>query len=184
LCRRRASILAPDATYFPIPWLLSTRGYGILLARDETSRFHLDSPWTMDVDGAHLSYRVYADPRPADVVRRFSADVGRQPTPAAPFYFGPWWQPKGDTGQNVAQLRAAGALGAVAQTYTHSLPCGDQQGHTAEEQAKTAQFHAAGLAVTTYFNPMICTSYQPPYGQAADGGFLNTNAAGQPYVYN
>ena len=35
-----------DATYFPIPWLLSTAGYGVLLDRDETSIFRLgtDSP--------------------------------------------------------------------------------------------------------------------------------------------
>jgi sulfoquinovosidase len=173
----------PDATYFPIPWLLSNHGYGVLLDGNFTSRFHLDSPWTMDVDGAQIAYRVYAGPKPADVLSRFSADVGRQPPAAAPFYFGPWWQPKGDAAQNIAALKAAGALGSLAMTYTHYLPCGNQQGHTAEEQAKTAQFHAAGLAVTTYFNPMICTSYQPPYDQAANGRFLNTNAAGQPYVY-
>ncbi len=117
------------------------------------------------------------------MLRRFSADVGRQPPPAAPFYFGPWWQPDGDAAQNIAQLKAAGALGSLMQTYTHYLPCGDQQGHTAEQQAMTAQAHDAGLAITTYFNPMICTTYQPPYGLAAAGGFLNTNAAGQPYVY-
>ena len=153
-----------------------------MCSSDLTATVHA-SPWSADVDGAHLQYSVYAGPRPADVLRRFSADVGRQPPPAAPFYFGPWWQPDGDAAQNIAQLRAAGALGSLMQTYTHYLPCGDQQGHTAEQQAMTAQAHDAGLAITTYFNPMICTTYQPPYGLAAAGGFLNTNAAGQPYVY-
>ena len=95
--------------------------------------------------GAHL-----VEPRPADAVRRFTADVGRQPPPAAPFYFGPWWQPTGDAARNIAQLRAAGALGSVEQTYTHYLPCGDQQGHTAEQQAMTAQAHDAGLAITMF----------------------------------
>ena len=173
----------PDATYFPIPWLLSTKGYGVLVDSDDTSRFGLDSPWRFEVDGAQAAYKVYAGPRPADVLRRFSADVGRQPPASAPFYFGPWWQPKGDAGQNIETLRKAGALGSVAQTYTHYLPCGAQQGKEADEQAKTALFHAAGLAVTTYFNPMICTTYQPPYDEAVDRSVLNTNAAGQPYVY-
>ena len=27
----------PDTTYFPIPWLLSSRGYGVLLDNDELS---------------------------------------------------------------------------------------------------------------------------------------------------
>ena len=30
-----------DATYFPVPWLLSTAGYGVLLGNDETSYFRL-----------------------------------------------------------------------------------------------------------------------------------------------
>ena len=30
-----------DATYFPIPWLLSTRGYGVLVDNTETSYFRL-----------------------------------------------------------------------------------------------------------------------------------------------
>ena len=32
-----------DATYCPMPWLLSTRGYGVLAANLETSRFRLGS---------------------------------------------------------------------------------------------------------------------------------------------
>jgi hypothetical protein len=30
-----------DDTYYPVPWLLSSRGYGVLAANDETSRFDL-----------------------------------------------------------------------------------------------------------------------------------------------
>jgi len=43
-------------------------------------------------------------------------------------------------------------------------------------------FHKAGLAVTTYFNPMMCTSH-PRYDEAAAAGVLTKNAAGQPYTY-
>lgn len=32
-----------DSTYYPVPWLLSTRGYGTLIDRDERSRFKLGS---------------------------------------------------------------------------------------------------------------------------------------------
>ena len=35
-----------DATYFPIPWVLSTRGYGVLVGGNATSRFALGSPWS------------------------------------------------------------------------------------------------------------------------------------------
>jgi len=51
------------------------------------------------------------------------------------------------------------------------------------ERARTAAIHDRGLAVTTYFNPMICTSYQPVYGQAAARDGLDLDSAGNPYVY-
>ena len=85
------------------------------------------APWSVEVDGDALGFDVFAGPRPADALRRFTARVGRQPPAAAPFYFGPWWQPHGDEAANLAQLRAAGAAGSLVQTYTHYLPCGDQE---------------------------------------------------------
>ncbi len=175
----------PDATYFPIPWALSSRGYGVLVEGGEKVLFTLGSPWSFAVNRTRLSYRVYAGPRPADALGRFSADVGRQPPAAAPFYFGPWWQPKGDPQANLRILEQAGggALGSLVQTYTHYLPCGAQQGHDAAERQTTQMFHSAGLAVTTYFNPMICTDYHPRYDQAAQAGLLTKNALGQPYDY-
>jgi alpha-glucosidase (family GH31 glycosyl hydrolase) len=175
----------PDATYFPIPWLLSSRGFGFLLGGSAKSLFTLGAPWSVANDGSRLAYHVYAGPRPAQALRRFTADVGRQPPPAAPFFFGPWWQASGDASANVRELRRAGggALGSLVQTYTHYLPCGAQQGQATEERRATAMYHRAGLAVTTYFNPMICTTYQPPYAQAVAAGVLTQNPLGQPYAY-
>src|SRR4051794_33600705 len=103
-----------DATYFPVPWLLSTAGYGVLLDDDERSEFHLasDRPaaWTAVVDGRALHARVFAGPTPGAALRRFTARVGRQPAPAAPWYFGPWFQPHGsDDAGAIAALRKADA---------------------------------------------------------------------------
>jgi sulfoquinovosidase len=175
-----------DATYYPVPWVLSTRGYGVLLDNDATTTFDFaraeHSAWTATTPTAQLAFRVFAGPTPARVLRRFTARTGRQPAAAAPWFFGPWWQPKGDDRQNIETLRRAGALGSVAQTYTHYLPCGDQTGHTDRERARTKLFNDAGLAVTTYFNPMICTGH-PRYAEAAAAGVLTRNALGQPYLY-
>jgi galactose mutarotase-like protein len=71
-----------DATYFPMPWLLSSAGYGVLVDNPQTSRFDLgtDSPrtWSVDVDGPALRLRVFAGPRPAAVLRRLSESRGRR----------------------------------------------------------------------------------------------------------
>ena len=72
-----------DATYFPIPWLLSTAGYGFLLDNAETSIFHLTTEradvWSVEVAASRIAFRVFAGPRPADVLERFTARLGRQP---------------------------------------------------------------------------------------------------------
>ncbi len=85
-----------DATYFPMPWLLSTRGFGVLLDNTETSRFQLANQradaWSAEVDAPRLALRVFAGPRPADVVRRLTERIGRQPQPGAPWWYGPWFQ--------------------------------------------------------------------------------------------
>jgi alpha-glucosidase len=175
-----------DATYFPVPWVLSTRGYGLLLDSDATSAFDFASArsdaWTAQVPGDSLSFRVFGGPTPAAALARFTARTGRQPPVAAPWFFGPWWQPKGTDQDNLRTLKAAGALGSVLQTYTHYLPCASQAGKADAERARVALFHSAGLAVTTYFNPMICTSH-PRYEEAANAGVLTKNVAGQPYTY-
>jgi alpha-glucosidase (family GH31 glycosyl hydrolase) len=174
-----------DGTYFPMPWLVSSRGYGFLLDDSQLSLFRLRSggspDWDIEANDQQLDYRVFSGPTPLDVVRRFSAAVGRQPAPAAPWVLGPWWQPSGSNPAALpAQMRKQDVPGSLLETYTHYLPCGDQVGHTAQEKARAAAGHAAGYAVTTYFNPMICDDYSPVFGQAQSAGALLDDAAGAP----
>jgi len=180
-----------DATYFPIPWVLSSRGYGVLVDNDETAYHALATPdrpdaWSMEVVGAPdgmtvrpapstLRFRVFAGPRPTDVLRRFTEAIGRQPKPAAPWVFGPWYQ-----GEALQAFRDADVPVSVSQTYFHYLPCGGDRSH---EPARTSAAHALGYAITTYFNPMICTSFAPVFGEAAAAGALARRADGTPYVY-
>ena len=151
-----------DATYFPIPWLLSAAGYGVLVDNDETSTFALGTDrrrgmvaWPSPRRCCAL--RVFAGPRPADALRRFSARVGRQPPAAAPFFFGPWWQPAGDEGADLSDA-ARGGRRRLGRPDLHALPAVRRpaRGARAAQRGRT-RFHAAGLAVTTYFNPMVCT---------------------------
>ena len=70
----------------------------------------------------------------------------------------------------------------VAQTYTHYLPCGIHRGFEPRERRNTARHHGLGYKITTYFNPHVCTSYQPVYDDAAAKGLLVKNPQGQPYL--
>jgi alpha-glucosidase (family GH31 glycosyl hydrolase) len=183
-----------DSTYFPVPWLLSSRGYGVLIDRDETSRFRLGTErpdaWSLEVDAPALSLRVFAGPRPADALRRFTAATGRQPRPPAPWSYGPWFQTgqpnRTELDEEAAMIRAQRAADvpvSAAETQMHFLPCGAHRDDPAYNAARTRQFHTAGLAHLVYFNPSLCTSYQPVWSQASARGLLIREQSGQPHVY-
>jgi alpha-D-xyloside xylohydrolase len=173
-----------DATYFPVPWLLSTQGHGVLALGDEAHRHRLGGgTWSVEADGDRLRLRVLAGPRPADALRRLTALTGRQPRVPDEAVLGPWLQAAGDTEAALRTLAAAGAPLSVLQTYLHYLPCGDDRGRSEGERARTASAHAAGLSITTYVNPMVCAGYTEAYEPAAVAGGLGRAPDGTPYRY-
>ena len=178
--------LRPDSTYFPVPWILSTSGYGVLVDNDEDSTFQLaTAPHRgvnrLSVQSDHLDLRVFGGPTPAAALSRMTAAVGRQPAPSTPALYGAWFQPRGDAAADLDEQRAAGVPVSVVQTYTHYLPCGSQV--TDRERALTSAVHDGGAAITTYFNPMVCTTYDPVYGAGLDAGAYTRNPDGTPLVY-
>jgi alpha-glucosidase (family GH31 glycosyl hydrolase) len=97
--------------------------------------------------------------------------------------FGAWYQPGGSQDEQLAQveqLRKADAPVSVAQTYLHYLPCGADRSN---EPVRTQELHAQGVAVTTYFNPMLCESYTDAFRHALRTGALTRDPALEPYLY-
>ena len=176
-----------DATYFPIPWTISTRGYGVLIDNNETSRFTFGGKtaktWSADVDGGNLSLRVFSGGTPAQTLGLYTQTTGRQPAAAAPFYFGPWVQMPGDAATSIASLKAAGSPTSLGMTYSHYLPCGSDRGNEASMANRASLYHDNGMAVTTYFNPMVCESYSEAYNPAVTAHALTKKADGTPYNY-
>jgi alpha-glucosidase (family GH31 glycosyl hydrolase) len=80
-------------------------------------------------------------------------------------------------------MRAADVPTSVTATYTHYLPCGAQRGSEDALRSRTAARNAAGTAVHTYFNPMICVDFVPEFDNAEDEGALLQTASGDTYIY-
>ena len=184
-----------DATYFPMPWLLSTRGYGVLVDNLEESLHRLGSDrpdaWSVETLAPELSFRVLAGPAPADVLRRLTERTGRQPKPLAPWFLGPWFHtgqenvpPREREEEAVRTLRAADAPASAVETHLRYLPCGEAAPHRANERERTAFFHRNGLATLSYVNSEICQEYEPVWSEAAARGLLQRNARGEPYVFH
>jgi alpha-glucosidase (family GH31 glycosyl hydrolase) len=183
-----------DATYYPVPWTLSSRGYGVLLENDERSIFHMGTQrpgvWSAEPEAATVSVRVFPGPTPARALRRFTAATGRTPAAQAPWAYGPWFQtgqpnfvPVEDERTWIELLRDADAPVSVGETQLHYLPCGANTRAPAPESERTRNFHRHGLARLVYFNPLICTDYEPHYSEAAAAGGLQRTATGDPYTY-
>ena len=115
---------------------------------------------------------------PAASRRRAGAVVLRPLVPAG--------QRRRRRGAVARAARAADAPVSVARDL-HALPA--RAAPSAGSEARRARPHARrstppGWRVTTYFNPMICTSLQPrSTTEAARRGALPRRAAGDPYVY-
>ena len=184
-----------DASYYPIPWLLSTGGYGALVDNDETSRFDIgksdNGAWTAEVDADSLRLRLFEGPTPASALRRFTNATGRQPAPSAPWAYGPWFQtgqpsrvPVKEEQGYLDKLRKADAPVSVAETQTRYLPCGLDRGNERYEQQRVRAFQKRGLAVLTYVNPMLCERYEPLFSAAAGSGALQKGPSGAPRTFD
>jgi alpha-glucosidase (family GH31 glycosyl hydrolase) len=182
-----------DATYFPMPWLLSTDNYGVLVENNEVSRFNLDSKergwWTVNVEADQLSLRYFVGNTPADVVRNLTAAIGRQPEPAAPWIFGPWFQTGHQNTQPaeldfVDRLRSADAPVSAVETHMRYMPCGSDVGSEAAEAARAAALQAEGLAAITYTREAICAEYTGPFNDAVANGAFLKRENGEPYLFD
>ncbi len=95
---RRVELWAADrrevgygaSTYLPVPWLLSSRGYGFLLDDPRRSVWDLRAArpeaWTVELAGPTLAFLVVAGP-PARAIERLTALTGRPRLPP-PLAFG------------------------------------------------------------------------------------------------
>ena len=191
-CRPRASRTRDDATYYPVPWLLSSRGYGVLIDHDETSTFHLATdPRTRGAprSQAPRDSRCASSParRLPQVLRRFTAATGRQPRAACAVAVRPVVPDRpaehgaaGRRGAYLTKLRKADAPVSAAETQLHYLPCGARPRQRGLRGRAREVLPRHGLAILTYVNPMLCASYEPLYDQAAAAGALQTTPPARP----
>ena len=181
----------PDASYFPMPWLLSTAGYGLLVENLRTSRFRLGSRagdlTTIEVDGNRLALRVFLG-RPATLVRELTRVTGRQPRPAAPWLLGPWFQTghqntsPGELGY-ARTLRRADAPVSAAETHMRYMPCGADRAQEPAERARTRGFHRLGLATLTYLREAVCAGDPPAFDRGLFERIFLRRADGSAYTF-
>jgi alpha-glucosidase len=155
----------PSMTYYPVPFLLSSNGYGIALRTSARSEFHLGSEradaFRIASESRALELAVYIHDNPLDTIAAFTGDVGRPGIPA-PWAFGPRREVGvGDQVNGVPEwqaLRAAGVPTTTLDDNVHFLPARSESGREAQLAAWTAQLHAEGFKVLGYVTPYVSTT--------------------------
>ena len=155
----------PSMTYFPVPFFLSNRGYGLHVDSTYRSELHLGSErsdaWRVAVNTTGFALTVYVG-TPVEVLDAFTADTGRPLIPA-PWVFGPRRRiSPGDTVDGGAQWRVmrdrkmplTGIDDAV-----HFLPALSQTGREDELHTWVDALHAAGFKVMAYNNPFVAQNH-------------------------
>ncbi len=80
-------------TYMPVPFLLSSRGYGVVLHSSRYAAFdlaaHDPSVWSFTAEAPNLSWTLLRGEQPAEIVRAHADLVGHAVVPPE-WAFGPW----------------------------------------------------------------------------------------------
>jgi len=149
-------------THIPVPFVLSSRGYGLWVETSARSGFDLGatSPtaWRIYMDEPVLRYRILVHTDPKETLAHFTRLTGRARAPA-PWVFAP--RRRVDHLSRVAGMPEAEALRRRGVPTTgiddavHFLPDATQTGRDAEIRAWNADMHAWGYKSIGYFAPYV-----------------------------
>lgn len=162
-------------SYYPVPFFVSTAGYGFWLDTDYRSQFELgtedDGAWRAWSIAPTLAYEVYVaaadDPRPwpYQVMDTFTAQVGRPMVPPD-WAFGPRRRiGDGSTVDGVSEIqvmRDQDLALTVVDDSVHFLPEGSHVGIEDELRAWTESAHALGYKALCYYNAHLADSDDNP----------------------
>ncbi len=186
-------------TYAPIPFYLSTAGYGLQLLNSAPAILHLappDDPAVISIRCAAstLTLRLIPGDSPKEILSQYTAFAGRPALPPA-WIFGPWksrdWTT--DDQARVAddmvkgrELRLPGTvelIDASWQSYYHSFDFDPVKFPDPAGTIRTA--HSQGYRIVLWISPWLVYDDPPSenYRYCAKQGFFIKTSAGDPYVH-
>ncbi len=153
-------------TWFPVPFLLSSQGYGMHVETTSRLEFHLGSErpdaWRLAANSTNLALTLYINADPLQTLNQYTEDTGR-PRQPAPWAFGPrrtvgiYQQAEGVDEWRL--LRQNHVPTTALDDNLHFLPARSELGREDVLKAWTTQLHAAGFKVLGYYTPYISETF-------------------------
>ncbi len=179
-----------DDSYFPIPYFLSTAGYGYLADTTARSVFHLNRPrqrdrFSVDIWDREGGFYLFRGPKPADVIRQLTAVTGR-PRMLPDWGFGVWAAIQGgpdrirefvttlkDGGVPLDAVWAQDWLGARKRLFGYDVRYHwtVDEGLYPDLAGFIDELHGQGVRFMGYFNSFIEQEF-PEFAEAQSRGFL------------
>ncbi len=201
--RRTAFSGDPTTTYFPVPFFLDPRGFGVAIDTDARAEADLcrttpDEYVLAAEESERLLLHLYTGPTVADVMRDWTALQGRSATPPRWAVDGVWLAVQGGT-QAVrdAHTRARAADLPLAAIWSQDWlgrrefapgMFGVRYRWSVDEAlypdlaGLIRDLHAGGVRFLGYFNPFLVPE-QDLYADAVREGYIARNAQMQPYIF-
>ena len=180
----------PSMTYFPVPFFLSSKGYGLHLDTTYRTELHLGSEredaWRAAANTHHFDATVYVSADPLAIIDAFTEDTGRPIVPA-PWVFGP--RRRVGSGSLVGEVPEYQKMREERIPVTgmddavHFLPALSQLGREEELAAWTAGAHALGYKVHAYNNPYVASNHDnatADYEFGKEMGYFVKGPDGEP----
>jgi len=177
---------------FPVPFLLSSAGYGLLLDSDGRSQFHLGSQtpgfWRVEVGSSELRYSLFVNADPANTVRELSQVNGAPHLPAE-WVFGP--RRRLDPTTTVSDmpewhaLREFGIATTAIEDSGQPFPSNRPGELDAELRAQSADLADWGYRRIGRFSPLLSSTaseMERDFRQAREGGHLAAADDGSAYL--
>ncbi len=154
----------PSMTYFPVPFFLSTKGYGVHLATTYRTEVHFASErpdaWRAAANTSAFEAVVYVHDDPLDTLDDYTKDTGR-PVEPTPWVFGP--RRRVNVNAKVGDvleyelMRQKKVPITTIDDAVHFLPASSQKGNEDMLTAWTSAVHAKGYKVVAYNNPYVAS---------------------------
>ncbi|MCC6898352.1 MAG: hypothetical protein IT377_05220 [Polyangiaceae bacterium] len=180
----------PSMTYFPVPFVLSTRGYALHADTTYRTEMHFASDredaWRLAVNADRLAATVYVNADPLRSLDQYTEDTGRPMVPA-PWVFGPRRR-VGSTSKvgdalEWKLMRERDVACTGVDDAVHFLPALSHKGREPELAEWTAAGHALGYKVMAYNNPYVASNdpaAAEDYAYGKKNGFFVKRPDGQP----
>jgi alpha-glucosidase (family GH31 glycosyl hydrolase) len=181
----------PTATYFPVPFFISSKGYGIEVDTPFRSTFDLargrSDAYRFEVEWRRMNAVFYCGRDPMETFRMFVDRNGRTLVPPE-WAFGPWNQMSGQIANKTVLEIADEYINldiptSCRQGYVHFFPEGKELGREQKLKDENDAFAARGLKSTCYFNPYVGKKHPTLFDEGKRKGYFVAKKNGDPYVF-